>query len=306
MVGQVLDISTQGRHLALYRGFVTISDREDNEIGRVAINDIEAVIVSAYGVTYSHNILVSLTQHKIIVVLCGDNHAPCGLLLPIDGYYRQSARMKAQAAMKRPLVKRLWQLLVQAKIRHQGAVLQLAGREAQAFFAHANKVRPGDPDNIEAQMARRYWSLLFGKSFLRDNKKPGVNGILNYGYAVIRAAVARAVVAAGLHPTLGLSHHNQYNPMCLVDDVMEPFRPLVDYYVARHVTDEEQELESTMKHGLVGLLAMDMHTAEGISPLSTVMHRLAASLARSIEDGQATLALPENPLPLDFTETVRA
>ncbi|MBC6445320.1 MAG: type II CRISPR-associated endonuclease Cas1 [Alphaproteobacteria bacterium GM202ARS2] len=298
MVGHVLDISTQGRRLALYRGFITISDRDDNEVGRVAINDIEAVIVSAYGVTYSHNILVSLTQHKIIVVLCGDNHAPCGLLLPLDGYYRQSARMQAQAAMKRPLAKRLWQLLVQAKIRHQGAVLQLAGREAQAFFAFANKVRPGDPDNIEAQMARRYWSALFGKHFLRDSKKPGVNGILNYGYAVIRAAVARSVVAAGLHPTLGLSHHNQYNPMCLVDDVMEPFRPLVDYYVARHVKDEEQELEKTMKRDLVDLLAMDMHTNEG--------HRLAASLARSIEDGQAKLIFPQDPLPLDFAETVRA
>ena len=153
------------------------------------------------------------------------------MLLSIDGNFQQAKRFDAQVAASLPLTKRLWAEIVKSKLQQQAAALEATGAPAIPLSALVKKVRSGDPDNYEAQGARRYWGLLFGDDFRRDQQTGGINSMLNYGYTVLRATTARAVVAAGLHPTLGLHHSNEGNAMRLVDDLMEPFRPVIDLKV---------------------------------------------------------------------------
>jgi CRISPR-associated protein Cas1 len=208
--------------------------------------------------------------------------------------------MRAQLAATKPLGKRLWQIVVRAKIEQQGAVLAALGRPAGGFRLLARQVAAGDPANLEAQAARRYWPLLFGEEFRRDRAAGGLNGLLNYGYTVLRSATARAVVAAGLHPSVGIHHSNQFNDMALVDDLMEPFRPLVDLTVSRLATAGTGEVDSAAKHALAGLTALDMRTAAGTTPLGACLERLATSLGQAFEARKAALDLPLAPLPLDL------
>jgi CRISP-associated protein Cas1 len=225
MVGRVVEIASDGRHLAVERGFLTVAEK-GAEVGRLPLDDLAAVVANAHGLTYSNNLLVTLATRGVPVVLCGPNHQPAALVWPVDGHHAQAGRMSDQAGASAPLKKRLWQQIVRAKILEQGAALAATGAEPGGFRLLARKVRPGDPDNVEAEAARRYWPLLFGPQFRRDTEGGGLNGLLNYGYAILRAATARAVMAAGLHPSLGLMHSNRGNALVLVDDLMEPFRPI--------------------------------------------------------------------------------
>ena len=177
----------------------------------------------------------SCRSRGVPVVLCGANHMPAAIVWPVDAHHVQTGRMNDQIAASLPLKKRLWAQLVRAKILAQGATLAAAGAPSGGFYLLSRKVRSGDPDNVEAEAARRYWPLLFGPIFAATRTATAINGLLNYGYAVLRAGVARAVMAAGLHPGFGLMHSNRSNPMVLVDDLMEPFRPIVDREVCRLV-----------------------------------------------------------------------
>ncbi len=224
MVGRVVEIATDGRHLSVFRGFIVVNEHGE-EVGRVPIDEVAAVIANAHGLTYSNNVLVELSSRGIPVVLCGANHMPAAIVWPVDAHHVQTGRMNDQVAASLPLKKRLWAQLVRAKIQAQGATLAAVGAPSGGFHLLSRKVRSGDPDNVEAESARRYWPLLFGAEFRRNKDGNGINGLLNYGYAVLRAGVARAVMAAGLHPSFGLMHSNRSNPMVLIDDLMEPFRP---------------------------------------------------------------------------------
>lgn len=299
MIGRIVEIAENGRHLAADRGFLRVLAGSD-ELGRVPLDDIAAVIANAHGLTYSNNLLLALVERGAAVVLCGPNHQPAAILWPVDSHHIQTARMKAQINAPLPVNKRLWQELIRAKIRQQGALLATLGHEAGAFDLLARQVRSGDPDNIEAQAARRYWPLLMGVDFRRDPALPGTNGLLNYGYAVLRALVARAVMAAGLHPSIGLHHRNRYNPMCLVDDVMEPFRPVVDWMVLRLLAAGIADVTRDAKRYLAAVGQLDMATAQGTTPLSTCAIRLTQSLATSFEEEKPLLELPLSPLPLDM------
>lgn len=306
MIGRIVEIAEDGRHLSLHRGFLVV-EASGAEIGRVALDGIGALIANSHGLSYSNNLLVTLADRNIPLVLCGPNHTPRAMLWPVEGHHAQSRRMRAQIGAGEPLRKRLWQSVVRAKITNQGAALEAAGCQSNDLGAMARRVRSGDPDNLEAQAAQRYWPRLMGADFRRDTAAPGVNGMLNYGYAILRSAVARSVMAAGLHPTLGIHHGNQNNPMCLVDDLMEPFRPVVDIAVMRLVRNGTGEVTSEVKHALASLLSQDMATDAGTTPLVTCAHRLAASVAKSYETGTPALDLPHSPLPLEFAaSSVRA
>lgn len=301
MVGRVVEIAEDGRHLSLYRGFLVVSrhDREarpGERLGLVPLDEIGAVLANAHGLTYSNNLVLALAQRGIPFVLCASNHLPSAILWPVDGHHRQTAILRAQIASSLPLRKRLWQRIVQAKIRQQAAVVRLVtgdGRGiASGLEAMAQRVRSGDPDNLEAQAARRYWPALFGAEFRRDAELAGINSLLNYGYAIIRSGMARAVMAAGLNPTLGVHHTNRGNPMCLVDDLMEPFRPFVDIMVLSLVGAGVDEVTPQAKAALAAVLVRDLVTENGISPLVTMQLRVAQSLVRSLEDGKERLDLP--------------
>jgi len=213
-------------------------------------------------------------------------------LWPVEGHHIQALRMRQQLDASLPLQKRLWQSVVREKVLRQKAALEALQRPSDGFDELARKVRSGDPDNVEAQAARKYWPLLFGKAFRRERHGAWPNPALNYGYTVLRAAVARAVVSAGLHPSVGIHHSNRGDSFCLADDLMEPYRPLVDYEAARLTTEGHTELKPETKRALAEILAMDMETDEGTTPLQTCMERTALSLAQAYETGVPSLKFP--------------
>jgi CRISP-associated protein Cas1 len=297
---RIVDIATDGLHLSVHRGFLIVTlDRAEQ--GRVALDDIHALIIHAHGVTWSTNLVVALAERGAIMVLCGANHAPVALMTPIDGHHAQGGRMRAQWESSEPLRKQLWRQIVAAKIAMQASLLSSRGSEVgQALAFMAKRVKSGDPDNLEAQAARRYWPALLGSAFRRDRDADGANALLNYGYAVMRANIARAVIAAGLHPTIGLHHKSGVNSFALADDLVEPFRPLVDAVVCRMTGEGIDAVTPPIKRRLAHLIGADLRLDGAVSPVSVAAQRLAGSLARSFEDKRVALTLFEPPHPLEW------
>lgn len=297
---RIVDIATDGRHLAAHRGFMIVSEQRQ-EVGRVPLDDIAAVVVHAHGVTWSTNLAVALAERGAPLVLCGPNHAPVGVFLPLDGHHGQNARMRAQWDAGKPLAKQLWSRVVASKIRWQAAVLEATGRERAALDMLLRRVRSGDPDNVEAQAARRYWPLLMGTDFRRDRDAPDINGLLNYGYTVMRSLVARSVVAAGLHPSIGIHHANRGNAFALADDLVEPFRPLVDLLALKLSEKGLVEVDPQTKRAVAGLIALDLPGPDGTTTVAMAAQKLAQSLARAFETGEASaLVLPVPPSAIEL------
>jgi CRISP-associated protein Cas1 len=262
------------------------------------------VIANAHGISYTNNLLVALAERGAPFVLCGANHNAVGMLLTLDGHHVQAKRIEAQIAATLPTHKRLWASVVKAKLEQQAAALEAAGAATAPLTALVKKVKSGDPENFEAQGARRYWTLLFGTEFRRDQDADGLNALLNYGYTVLRSATARAVVAAGLHPSLGLHHSNDSNAMRLVDDLMEPFRPLIDLKVWQLARQAEEQVTPETKRALVRTLFDDMPTSIGVSPVTVCMQKLATSLAQVYLGERDKLELPLPGLPLALSSSL--
>lgn len=303
---RIVDVATDGRHLSLHRGFLVVEEGRE-EVGRVALDDVFAVLIHAHGTTWSANLVATLAERGAPIVHCGSNHAPIAVTLPLAGHHAQNARFRAQWQASVPLMKQLWRRVVSAKIAMQGALLSArAIPGAEAFPLMARRVKSGDSSNLEAQAARRYWPLLMGQDFRRNRNAPGCNALLNYGYAVLRATVARAVVAAGLHPTIGIAHANRGNMLALADDLIEPFRPLVDALVLAMIANGASELTPPLKRRFAQLIAFDLRLAGEISPVSLAAVRLAQSLAVAFETGRPTLNLFEPPGALEWAALVAA
>ncbi|CAN5159501.1 type II CRISPR-associated endonuclease Cas1 [soil metagenome] len=302
MIGRIVEVADDRRHLSMNRGFMVVQDTEGQrkEMGQVPLDDIAAVIANAHGLSYTNNLLVALAERGAPFVLCGANHNAVGMLLPIQGNFEQAKRIEAQIAASLPTHKRLWATVVRSKLEQQAAALEAAGAPAAPLTALAAKVRSGDPENLEAQGARRYWGLLFGSDFRRDQDGGGLNGLLNYGYTVLRAATARAVIAAGLHPSIGLHHSNDNNAMRLVDDLMEPFRPMIDLKVWQLRRNGEEQVNPATKRALVRTIYDDMQTAAGATPVMVCAQKLAVSLAQVYLGERDKLDLPLPGLPLSL------
>lgn len=297
---RIVDIATGGSHLSAHRGFLLVNQNRE-EVGRVPLDDVAAVIVHAHGTTWTTNLAVALAARGAVLLLCGSNHTPVALCLPIAGHHAQNGRMRAQWEAGRPLAKQLWRQVVTAKIRWQAAALDAAGGRAEPLLFLARRVRSGDPDNLEAQAARRYWTELMGAGFRRDRAADGANAMLNYGYTVMRAACARAVVAAGLHPSIGIHHANRGNPLALADDLIEPFRPLVDTLTVRLRAAGHESVTPETKRAYAGLIALDLPGDDGTTTVWLAAERAAQSLARSFQSGRAAdLVLPRPPSALEL------
>ncbi|MDD9909556.1 MAG: type II CRISPR-associated endonuclease Cas1 [Ahrensia sp.] len=302
---RIVDISTDGLHLAVARGFLTVSEGRE-ERGRIALDDIGAVIAHAHGLTWSNNLFVQLSKRDVPVVLCATNHAPVTCLWPLEGHHRQSVRMRAQAMAPKPVKKQIWRRIVSSKIAMQAAVLRSAGEQGDGLDAIARRVRSGDPDNLEAQAARRYWPALMGAAFRRDRDGNGPNALLNYGYTVLRAIVSRAICAAGLHPTFGIHHANQNNAFPLADDLMEPYRPLVDRMVLTLIETGIEDVTSEAKAALAGLSALDIDTPTGGSPLSIHVGRVVHAVAECLVDRSVPTSAESLNLPLPLSPLAMA
>ncbi len=291
MIGRIIEIASEGRHLARHRGFMTVTANGAEE-GRVPLDDIGVLLCNARGLTYSNGLITELARRGAAVVLCGANYLPVAWVWPIEGHHVQELRMRRQLEASKPLQKRLWQAVVRAKIEQQANTLQLLNRPDGGLRALIRKVRSGDTGNVEAQAARLYWPTLFGADFRRERFGEMPNPLLNYGYTVLRATVARSIVAAGLHPSIGIHHHNRLNAMCLVDDLMEPFRPFVDHATYGLMASGVEQVTSEAKRALVSVMALDMDSDRGTTPLQTCIERSAQSLARSFENNKAALEFP--------------
>jgi CRISPR-associated protein Cas1 len=300
MIGRIVEVADDRRHLFVNRGFMVVRDAEGErkELGQVPLDDIAAVVANAHGLTYTNNLLVALAERGAPFVLCGANHNAVGMLLSLDSHHVQAKRIEAQIAASLPLHKRLWATVVRSKLEQQAAALEAAGAPTAPLLALVGKVKSGDPENVEGQGARRYWGLLFGDEFRRDQDGDGVNALLNYGYTILRSATARAVVAAGLHPSIGLHHSNDANAMRLVDDLMEPFRPVVDLKVWQLARAGETHVQPDTKRALVRVLYDDMQTPAGVTPVAVCMQKLAVSLAQVYLGERSKLDLPLPGLPL--------
>jgi CRISPR-associated protein Cas1 len=239
----------------------------------------------------------------VAIMVCDSKHVPAGIMLPAVGHALQASVIRAQADARPSVTRRIWQAVIRAKVEHQGAVLSAITGDDAGLGAMAQRVRSGDPANLEARAARKYWPLLMGSEFRRDRDAGGTNALLNYGYSLIRAAMARALVGAGLSPSLGIHHHNQYDAFCLADDAFEPLRPMVDFEVFRIVrASRTPELSRESKEALLLILTRNLPIGATSLPLFEALARYAASLRTALKEGVAALEIPGlnlQPSPAD-------
>lgn len=262
------------------------------------IEDLGVVVLDHQQITITLGALEALLENNCAVITCDSNHMPVGLLLPLVGNSTQNERFRDQLDASLPLRKQLWQQTIQYKIRNQTAVLkECSDAETKCMQVWANDVRSGDPDNLEARAAVYYWKSLFGHIplFIRDREGVPPNNLLNYGYAILRAVVARALVASGLLPTLGIHHHNRYNAYCLADDIMEPYRPYVDRLVY-FITEQygtDVELSKDIKAELLSIPSLDIVIGGKRSPLMVGVAQTTASLYKCFSGELRKIAYPE-------------
>lgn len=266
------------------------------------IEDIGVVVFDHPQITLSHGLLGALVENNTALITCDRRHLPAGLLLPLEGHTLQSERYRDQIEASLPLKKQLWQQTVSQKIRNQAAVLSaLRGEEVGNMLAWSRDVRSGDSENLEGRAAAFYWSRLFPDrpGWTRGQEGEWPNALLNYGYAVVRALVARALVSSGLLPTLGIHHHNRYNAYCLADDIMEPYRPYVDKLVVDMLNrwPSETEITTDIKIPLLGLPVVDVVIGGQRSPLMLAVTQTTASLCRCFGGESRKISYPEIALP---------
>lgn len=282
----------------------------------VDCEDIGLLVVEHPQTTYTHQALVSLLEHHAAIVICGRNHLPAGLLLPMQPHSEIAHRAAQQAAAPKPLCKQLWRQIIVAKVRAQAANLPETAPAKRLLVELSHRVRSGDSTNVEAQAARAYWPQIWqmlvpeaassasGKHRDADGEDI-LNSLLNYGYAVLRAGVGRALAVAGLIPSLGIHHRNRSDPFPLADDLMEPLRPMVDARAGECLRQRPglEVLDQRAKASLLELLADPVAIAGGVGPLMVALHRMAASLAECFATrGAAHLLIPVPAEPTEETQ----
>jgi CRISPR-associated protein Cas1 len=273
-----------------------IIKREDFADVSVPIEDLGILVLDHPQITLTHALMQVLVEHNVVLLSCDSRHHPAGLMVPMEGHTLQSERFQAQIEAAQPLKKRLWQQTVKAKIANQARLLGKLGVETENIFHWSQSVKSGDPDNYEARAAAYYWAHIFRENpyFRRERFGEPPNSLLNYGYAVLRACMARSLVESGLHPTLGIFHKNKYNAYCLADDIMEPFRPYCDRVVWEIVQEEgfDLSLNPDIKKRLLSILQMDTLHEGSMSPLLVSVQRSASLLAKCYMESEMLLSYP--------------
>lgn len=250
----------------------------------IPIEDVGVVVLDHRQITVTQGVMEKLLENNCAVITCDSRHLPVGLLLPLVGNTVQNERFRSQIDSSLPLRKQLWQQTIQAKIANQAAVLEYStSRRHGNMFAWVSQVKSGDSDNVEARAATYYWKTIFPErpDFLRGQFEDEPNGLFNYGYAILRAVVARSLVMSGLLPTLGIHHHNRYNAYCLADDIMEPYRPYVDRLVLDIIAEDGTlSLTQSAKLRLLSIPVLDVEIDGHTSPLMVAVSTTTASLAK--------------------------
>ena len=293
MLNRVLEIAEENRYLSLKRGFIVVQQGEQ-ELGSVPLDDIAVLLLSAQGVTVTKNVLNALSERGCITVFCGTNYTPISMVIPIASHTYFTKIIKTQINASLPFKKRVWQQIVIQKIKNQALSLKYCKQEVKIEVVEkiSRMVKSGDPDNREAYAAKIYWKALFGDDFTRDKDGDGINAFLNYGYAIMRAGMVRAICSHGLIPSLGIHHDNNLNQFCLADDLFEIYRPIVDTFVYKLLEKGENELKPENKKLLASLLKVKVRTSEGESPVVQSMQYMVSSLVNALEVGKPDIELP--------------
>jgi CRISPR-associated protein Cas1 len=281
-------------------GFLSLKDRQlvvekDGEVkGTVPIEDLGVLILDHPALVYTHQLFQHLAEHNVAVVLCDAKHMPTSLLLNYVTHHEHTKVLRSQISCSPHKKTSLWRQIVQAKIERQSRVLQKEKKRSPKLEGLAQKVTQSQTDLIEARAAHIYFHLLFGKDFDRDPKAPGINSLLNYGYAIIRAAIARAIVGTGMHPALGIHHRNPYNPFCLADDLMEPLRPLVDQTVYRLAKSlpEINDLTPALKREILSITTSDLLLKKRKLPFMTAIPLYVAGVKQYLCENARKVEIP--------------
>lgn len=270
---------------------LAFKDDPDNKM-TIPIEDIGVVIIENQQVSITVPLMNALIEGNVQVVVCNDRGMPSAMLQSFESNNLQGENLRNQMNAGEVLKKQLWKQIVEAKIRNKAALLNKVGQEGDILKQYYRNVKSGDSDNREGIAARVYFSELFGESFIRDRTLPGINALLNYGYTILRAATARALVSSGLLPAIGIFHHNRSNAFPLADDIMEPYRPYVDEIVYALSMQGKMELTKDVKADLIQVLYADTQFSKVIRPLSVGLTFTSSSLSKCFAKEQTRLSLP--------------
>lgn len=295
MVKRTLHFSNPA-HLSLRNRQLVVELKDDERTTKtLPIEDLGIIVLEHPHITLTANVLEVLMNEQVAVLTCNSHYMPSGLFLPLDGHSEQTERMRKQTEASVPLKKQLWQQTVRSKIFNQAMVLERLGAESKRLIRLQNDVLSGDTSNCEGVAASYYWGQLYGSQFTRSRNADSPNAQLNYGYAILRSMVARALSASGMLPAIGIHHRNKYNAFCLADDIMEPYRPYVDWTVIQlpGIDNEEEGLTKEQKIALLQLPQMDVQINDLSRPMFHAISMTTASLYKCFEGTSRKIVYPE-------------
>lgn len=291
MLKQTIYISNPMR-LSLRNRQLVLSNKEGELVATRPIEDIGAIVIENQQTAVTLPVLTFMAANNVAVVLCDNHFMPAAMVMPLEANTTQAESYALQLNASEPVRKQLWRMLVESKIRNQARMLKVAQVEGDPLKPYYTAVRSGDPDNREGAAARAYWPLLFGSHFERDRYGEFPNPLLNYGYAILRAATARALLGSGLSPMFGVFHHNRYNAFPLADDVMEPYRPMVDNEVWDLCNLGITELTLDAKKQLMSVLLQNVDMDSQQRPIQNALTMTAASIVKYLKGDVKTISLP--------------
>jgi CRISPR-associated protein Cas1 len=271
-----------------------IIEQNHQKVAQVSIEDIGVLILENSAISVTQPLIIECQKNNVAIIFCDEKHLPYSTILPIaEGNNLHQKILKQQINISEPMRKNLWKQIIQQKIKNQANTLKQFNKNAGRLKKLAQEVKSADSTNTEGLAAQYYWKELFGKKFIRNQNADGINAILNYGYSIIRAMIARSIVASGLHPAIGLFHHNQYNGLCLADDLMEPFRPWVDAIAYQlYQEDENIQITQTVKTPFLNLISETVVLKDKNMPLMVSVHYLMADLKRNFTKESKKLLYP--------------
>ena len=282
-------------YLSLKDNQLSIQMKEGLAVKTTPVEDLGFIVLDHPQISFTMKLVEQLNANNVALVFCDSTHMPSSMLLNLESHSLQSELFRTQIDASEPLKKNLWKQTIEAKISNQASHLEKQGHKAHELRAYAKSVKSGDVENREGLAARIYWSRLVGDGFARDRYGGPPNHLLNYGYILLRSAVARALSGSGLLPTLGIHHHNKYNAFCLADDIMEPYRPFVDQLALRVYGEYPDEflLNKEMKVEMLGLMAGDVWIDGNKRPLMVALSQTTASLSRCFSGENRKIIYPE-------------
>ncbi len=292
MIKRIIEVQNQS-YLHL-KNKQLIIEQHHEQVAQIPIEDIGVLILEHCAISLTQPLIIACQKQNVAIVFCDQKHLPYATILPLsEGHTLHQKVLQLQIHITEPVRKGIWKQIVQQKIKNQAIVLRSYGKSAERLDKLTQEVKSGDTTNIEGIAAQYYWKSLFGSSFVRDQEATGINALLNYGYSIVRAGVARSIVGSGLHPSIGVFHHNQYNGLCLADDIMEPFRPWVDAMVYdRVIHDKTIEITTPVKTPFLKLMSEPVTYQGKHMPMMVSLHYLMADLKRVMQKEIKKLNFP--------------